>query len=143
ASIRRMAIVLGCNRDTVLRKIEHLAREARKHHARAMEQLAKAGGTSYVMMDELETFIHARHKQLSVPVVVRVKTGQILALGVARMPSSMTLGGAGIGPLPPGGSNWHHNDRPRVVPDVLSQLIPVLKPRATIATDGEASYPKW
>src|SRR5690606_3755073 len=95
------------------------------------------------MFDELETFIHARHKQVSVPVVIRVKTGQILALGVARMPSSMKLGGAGLGPLPAGGSNWQYNDRPRVVPEVLASLAPVLKPQATIATDGEASYPKW
>ena len=52
------------------------------------------------MMDELETFVHARYKQLSVPVVVDAGSGKILALGVARMPSNMKLGGAGIQPLP-------------------------------------------
>jgi transposase-like protein len=143
ASVRRISILLDCNRDTVLRKIEYLAQESRKHHAKAMEQLAKEGGTSYVMMDELETFIHARHKQVSVPAVIRVKTGHVLAIGVARMPSNMKLGGAGVGPLPPGGTNWQYNDRPKVVPGVFAQLAPVLKPRATIATDGETSYPKW
>lgn len=143
ASIRRIAILLECDRDTVLRKIEHLAGEARKHHAKAMEQLAKEGGTSYVMMDELETFIHARHKKVSVPVAIRVKTGHILAMGVARTPCPMKLGGAGVGPLPPGGTNWRYHERPKVVPQVLAQLAPVLKPGATIATDGEASYPKW
>jgi len=50
--------------------------------------------------------------------------------------------GAGIQPLPPGGSNWVYNDRPKVVPGVFAELAPVLKPGA-IATDGEASYPKW
>lgn len=143
ATVRRISILLDCDRDTVMRKIEYLAGEAKKHHTRAMEQLAKEGGTSYVMFDELETFVHARHKQLSVPVAIRVKTGHILALGVARMPSSMKLGGAGIQPLPPGGTNWVYNDRPKIVPGVFAQLAPVLKPGATIATDGEASYPKW
>lgn len=143
ATVRRISILLECDRDTVLRKIEYLAAESRKHHAKALAQLAKDGGTAYVMMDELETFIHARHKQISVPVAIRVKTGKILALGVARMPSSMKLGGAGVHPLPPGGTNWTFNDRPKVVPDVFAQLAPVLKPGATIATDGESSYPKW
>ncbi len=143
ATMRRMVLLLGCSKSTVQRKIAYLAGEARKHHAAFLKQLAKDGGTSYVMFDELETFIHARYKQVSVPVAIRVKTGQVLAFGVARMPSTMKLGGAGIGPLPPGGSNWVHNDRPRVVPDVFAQLAPVLKPNATLATDGEASYGKW
>lgn len=143
ATIRRIAIVEKCDRDTVMRKIEYLAGEAKKHHAKAMAKLAKAGGTGYVMFDELETFLHARHKQISVPVAIRVKTGHILALGVARMPSNMKLGGAGIHPLPLGGTNWVYNDRPKVVPGVFAQLVPVLKAKATIATDGESSYPKW
>lgn len=143
ATMRRMVVLLGCGQATIERKIAHLAAEARKHHVAFLKKLAKEGGTSYVMMDELETFIHARHKQVSVPVAIRVKTGHILALGVARMPSSMKLGGAGIQSLPPGGTNWVYNDRPKVVPGVFAQLAPVLKPKATIATDGEASYPKW
>lgn len=95
------------------------------------------------MFDELDAFIHARHKQVSVPVAIRVKTGQVLAFGVVRMTSSIKLGGAGIGPLPPGRSNWVHNDRPKVVPGVFAQLAPVLKAKATLATDGESNYGKW
>ena len=143
ATMRRMILILGCGKPTIQRKIEYLAGEAKKHHKAFLEKLAREGGTGFVMFDELETFIHARQKQVSVPVAIRVKTGHILSLGVARMPSTMKLGGAGIGPLPPGGSNWVHNDRPKVVPGVFAQLAPVLKPKATIATDGEASYPKW
>ena len=45
-----------------MRKIEYLADQAKKHHAKALAQLAKDGGAAYVMFDELETFIHARHK---------------------------------------------------------------------------------
>lgn len=141
--MRRMTLLLGCGKATVQRKISYLAGEAKKQHQAFLEQLAREGGTSFVMFDELETFIHARHKQVSVPVAIRVKTGQVLAFGVARMPSSMKLGGAGIGPLPPGGSNWVVNDRPKVVPAVFAQLTSVLKPKATLATDGESSYGKW
>lgn len=48
--------LLGCSRDTVLRKVEALAEQAREHH---IKRLAKTQ-TSFVMMDELETFVHAR-----------------------------------------------------------------------------------
>ena len=143
ATMRRMTLLLGCSKSTVQRKIAYLANEARKHHQAFLDDLARHGGTSFVMFDELETFVHARHKQVSVPVAIRVKTGHILAFGVARMPSNMKLGGAGIGPLPPGGSTWVYNDRPKIVPGVFAQLAPVLKAKATIATYGEVSYPKW
>lgn len=140
-SMRRMGVLLGCSKRTVQRKIEHLAQEAKKHHAAFLAN--PANRTAYVMMDELETFLHARYKQLSVPVVVRVKTGQILAFEVCRIPSTMTLGGAGVNPLPPGGTPWVHDDRPKRVVAVFKAIKPVLKAQATLATDGYSSYPKW
>jgi hypothetical protein len=48
--------------------------------------------TSYVIMDELETFIHARFRQVSVGMAVRVKTGEVLSFGVARKPHTSTPG---------------------------------------------------
>lgn len=128
---RRMAQLLGCSRDTVLRKIEVLAEQAQEHH---IKRLAKIQ-TSFVMMDELETFIHARWKQVSVPVVVRPKTGEILAFGVARKPSSMKQGIEF--------NRWVINERPQVMAHVLAMVSPCLKLGATLATDGEASYSKW
>lgn len=140
-SMRRMVALLGCSKRTVQRKIEHLALEAQKHHAAFLAD--PANRTTYVMMDELETFLHARYKQLSVPMVVRVKTGDILAFEVCRIPSTMTLGGAGVNPLPPGGSPWVHDDRPALLPKVLAAVKPLLKEQSTLATDGYPSYPKW
>lgn len=96
--MRRMTLLLGCGKSTVQRKIAYLASEAKKHHQVFLKQLAEDGGTAYVMFDELETFIHARYKQVSVPVAIRVKTGQVLAFGVARMPSTMKLGGPALVP---------------------------------------------
>lgn len=140
-SMRRMAELLGCSHRTIARKVVHLAQEAQKHHAVFLAD--PKNRTAYAMMDELESFVHARYKQLSVPVVVRVKTGQILAFDVCRIPSTMTLGGAGVNPLPPGGSPWVQDDRPTLVPRVLAAIKPLLKEAATLATDGYPSYPKW
>ncbi len=131
ASMRRMAQLLGCSKRTVQRKIEHLAKQAQAAHLEHLSVLR----TSFVMMDELETFIHARYKQVSVPMVVRVKTGEILAFEVGRMPSKMKQGVEG--------NAWVHDDRPRCVPAVLASVAPLLKEHATIATDGATSYPKW
>lgn len=128
---RRMAQLLHCSQNTVLRKIELLAEQAREHHRKRLAQTQ----TAFVMMDELETFVHARWKQLSVAVVVRPKTGEILAFGVARIPSSMAKGIQG--------NRWVINDRPQVVPTVLATVSPCLKPGATLATDGDSNYPKW
>lgn len=139
ASMRRITTVLGCSKRTVQRKVVHLAKQAKLAHSQHLATIK----TAYVMMDELETFIHARYKQVSVPVVVRVKTGEILAFAVCRTPSTMKLGGAGTDPLPPGGTAWVANDRPKLVPAVLKSAKPCLKDVATIATDGDASYPGW
>lgn len=140
-SMRRMELLLGCSRRTIERKVLLLARQAKAEHAKHLAEIS----TSYIMLDELETFIHAKYRQVSVPVVVRVKTGEILALNVCRIPSSSPMGGAGTQPLPPGvrPDTWTANDRPRLVPAVLETVRPCLKPMATIASDGDASYPKW
>lgn len=130
-TMRRMAEVLGCSQSTVERKVAHLAAQAKAHHIKHLTTLS----TRYAMFDELETFIHARWKQVSVSVVVRVKTGEVLAFGVARKPSSMRQGIEG--------NRWVINDRPQVIPRVLSEAAIGMKAGATLASDGDANYGKW
>jgi len=130
-SMRRMEVLLGCDKKTIRRKVTYLVEQTQKAHTVHLAKLR----TAYVMMDELETFIHARYKQVSVPVVVRVKTGEILAFDVVRMPSKMKQGNIG--------NAWVLDDRPKIVPAVLARAAPLLKEHAIIATDGGPSYPKW
>lgn len=131
ASMRRMVVLLGCSRTTIARKIEHLAKQAQKHHEKRLAEMT----TRYVMLDELETFLHARWKQLSVPVAVRVKTGEVIAFKVARKPSSMKQGIIG--------NRWVVDDRPLAMAWVLAGVGSVLVPGGTIATDSHPQYPKW
>lgn len=133
-SMRRMAVLLGCAQQTVQDKVEYLAGEAKRLHQEHMENLWLAGGTSHVMMDELETFIHARWAQVSVPVLLRAKTGEVLAFSITRRSSTMPKGQA---------NGWTTDNRHKVIPKLLTNLQPYLKPGATITTDGDASYPKW
>ena len=133
--LRRIGQLLDCAKQTVQDKVSHLAYEAEKAHTQAMQQLANKGGTAYIMMDELETFIHAQWAQVSVPVVVRVKTGEILGFGVAKMSSKMKKGQQ---------MGWTTDTRSLVIPRLLDQVLPVLNPAgATIKTDGGTSYGKW
>lgn len=130
-SMRRMERLLECSKRTIARKIVYLADQARAHHVKRLAEVQ----TSFVMMDELETFIHARWRQVSVPVIVRPKTGEILAFGVARTPSNMKQGIQF--------NRWVNDDRPQVIPAVLSTVSGCLKPGATLSSDGASSYPKW
>lgn len=139
-SLRRMETLLGCSKTTLRHKVEYLAEEAHRAHARF---LAKTR-VGFVMMDELETFIQSKHHPVSVPVVVRVKTGEILAFEVCRTPSKSPFAGAGLALVPGIPSDaWIADDRPRGVPAALAACRHSLKPGASISTDGASSYPKW
>lgn len=135
--MRRIALLLGCDRKTVPRTIARLVERIKEQHAAFLSGLQ----TSYVMMDELETYMAAHWQQFSLTMVVRAKpqtnprTGkrvyQVLAFGAARHTTTMI------------GYPWVHHERATVIPQVLQAVAPSLKARATIATDGATEYPKW
>lgn len=133
-AMRRMATLLECSPQTIQAKVEYLAGEAKRLHQERMEALWQADGTGHVMMDELETFIHARWAQVSVAVVVRVRTGEVLGFTISRLASNMAKGKA---------NGWTTDTRARDIPRLLNQVAPYLKPGAKFTTDGDASYPKW
>src|SRR5690606_13493418 len=130
-TMNRMSILLGCSPTTIARKIDYLAHWARKHHIEHIKSIA----TSYVMVDELETFLHSRYKQLSVVVAIRVKTGEVLVFAVARKPSNQERGWKKYG--------WHIDDRPAEFRRVAKGIAPCLASNATIATDSHPSHAKW
>lgn len=130
-TMARMETLLGCAKRTIARKINHLAKEAQKHHTAFLAN--PKNHTAHAMMDELETFIHARWKQVSVPVVIRAKNGHILAFDVCRKPTQMVRTNHA----------WSIDHRPQVVPRVLAAASVAFKPGAVLTTDGGSSYPKW
>lgn len=129
-SMRRMVLLLGCSKRTVDRKVARLAQEAQRLHQEHLATLR----TSYVMMDELITYLHARPKHLSVAVVVRVKTGEVLGFTISRIPTQVK----GFDKY-----DWHHDDTPTNIPALLGRVKPLLKPGAVLASDAHTSYPKW
>lgn len=129
-SMRRMVLLLGCSKRTVDRKIQHLAQEAQRIHQERLATLR----TSYIMLDELITYLHARPKHLSVAVVVRVSSGEVLGFTISRIPTQVT----GFDKY-----DWQQDDTLTNIPALLASMRPLLKPGAVIASDAHPSYPKW
>lgn len=133
-SLRRCSELLEVDYRTIAKHFNDLAVICKRKH---FEHLATIK-TSYVQLDELETFLHARAKPLSVPMVVRVKTGEILGFAVARMPAKGKL--AQIGQNRYG---WTMNERGKMFQLMLVSIRHCFKQDITIKTDGAKSYPGW
>lgn len=129
-SIRRMAKLLGTTTGTVQKKIAHLAGRAQEAHRSALVGMS----TSHVMLDDLETFLHARYKQVAIPVIVRVKTREILGFAIARHPPNMKKHRANDE------RPWAIEERPEVLCGLLAWIAPCLRFDATITTDGALYY---
>ncbi|TAM40115.1 MAG: hypothetical protein EPN58_11565 [Rhodanobacter sp.] len=125
-SLRRIAVVAGCSRTTVARKIKMLAERAWAVH------VDRCPKTSHAMMDELETFVGARWRQVSVCVVIRAKTQEILGAEAAVKPSSMKKGQA---------MGWTVDGRPVMVQRVLEAVAPYIQAGGVLTTDGKTDYP--
>jgi transposase-like protein len=133
-SLRRAAQILEVKYDTVVLHFQYLAEQAQKQHQLFLQTVQ----TSFVQVDELETFIHARPKALSVPMVVRVKTGEILGFNVAKMPANGFLADIGKSLY-----QWTVDERSAKFQSMLQDIAGSLKPNVTFKCDSKSSYPKW
>ena len=87
---RQAARVLGCDRKTVLRRVDLLGEHCRSFHR---ARLGAAGLVGAFQLDELETFEHSRRLQpLTVPVLIQRGTYLLVDLAVAPLPCRGGLG---------------------------------------------------
>ncbi len=133
-SLRRAAELLEVQYNTVLLHFDYLAEAAKTHHVKFLRTIE----TEFVQVDELETFIHARPKCVSVAMAVRVKTGQILGFNIARMPAKGKLAAIGTSLY-----DWTTDERAAKFQEMLSTFVGCLKPSITFKTDSNTNYPKW
>ena len=78
---RRMALVLGVNRKTVIRKFLFLAALTRQFHKAYVQKGLLS--THHAQFDEMESFEHTRLKPVTIAVVVNAKSGEIIDAKVA------------------------------------------------------------
>ena len=133
-SLRRASEILEVQYDTVVNHFNYLAKQSQALHI----EFLKTVKTSYVQLDELETFIHARAKCVSVPMVVRVKTGEILGFAVAKMKSKGHLAQIGKSKY-----NWNDDERSLKFQSMISEIQHTFKPGITFKCDGYPAYPTW
>lgn len=137
---RRMAIILGCDRKTIVRKFLFMAMQARKEHERRIKEGEIK--TSFVQFDEMETFEHTRLKPLSIAIAVRGKTGEIIE---ARVASMNCHGSTAALSQKKYGYREDHRDAARE--DVLKVVNTCSREKITIVTDQHNAYPaiikKW
>jgi transposase-like protein len=75
-SLRRASKILEMEYNMVVAHFNYLADVVHLEHYKHLKTIQ----TTFVQVDEMETYLHARAKPLSVPLVVRVKTGGNLGL---------------------------------------------------------------
>ena len=133
-SLRRASQILNVQYNTVVLHFNYLAYLIKKRHRAHLKSIQ----TSYVQVDELETFLHAKAKALSVPMVVRVKTGEIFGFAVARMPSKGLLAELGREKY-----GWTVDERSKKFQSMLVDIKGSLKSGVVFKCDKNTNYPKW
>jgi transposase-like protein len=133
-SLRRASEILDVDYNTVIFHFEYLADQSKEMHHKHMQTLK----TSFIQVDELETFVHARAKALSVPMAVRFKTGEILGFAVAKMPAKGKLADIGISHY-----DWVVDERPLKFQSMLTSIQQCFKPSITFKSDAKGAYKTW
>ena len=132
AAQRRIAIKLGCARNTVARKIAFLAERAR---AKTETWLTSQTPFTYLQWDELITFEHTRLKPLSVAVMVCQQHRCILGFRVAQIPASGLIAQRSREKYGPRRNLSGYARR-----DLLKTLAPHIAPQATVTCDEHPRY---
>ena len=91
-SQRRLALTLGANRKTIVRKFLFLSGLADQVNARFQSSLASSTiKIEEIQFDEMESFERSKCLPLSIPIVVDAKTRKILGFRVCEMPAKGPL----------------------------------------------------
>ena len=136
-SQRRIAFILGIDKNTVAAKLKFLGIDSKKKNDLSLQKIAPQS-IQYIQLDEMETFEHTKLKPLSIAVAVCPKTRLILGAEVSIMPARGPMASKSVkkyGKRPDG--------RKVAMKQVLENLKPVLSLDTEITSDKNPKYPKW
>lgn len=133
-SLRRCSKILEVKYDTVLARFDELAKQAEELHYEHLKKIK----TSFVMVDELETYIQTQLKPLSVALAVRIKTGEVLGFSVAKMPCHGKLA-----TLSRQLYSWTTDERQIKFEAMLKTISQSVNVDATFKSDSKTAYPNW
>ena len=125
-SLCRASKILNVQCKIIVKRFDTLAIQVKELYLKGFKDIS----ASYVQIDELETYLHARAKPLSVPELVISKTGEILIFKIAQMPAKGKLAKIGNELY-----NGNVDKRADMFQDLLYDLREVYKDNLTIKTD--------
>lgn len=136
-SQRRIALLLGISRVTVVRKFLFLAEQAKIAHHKFQKELHQRP-LDQVFFDEMESVEKSKCLPVSIPIAVEPKTRKIIGFRVCSMPAKGPLAAISRKKYGP-----RVDERPQAAFSLWSELKPCLTESATISTDEKSAYPAW
>lgn len=137
-SIRKMAIDLNCDRETISKILQYLGTKIKNYHY----QYISCGlyQTPVIAFDEMESFIKSRALPVSIGLAVCGLTGFIIDIGVAEI----KMKGALKRKLRNKALNPEYHNRPNNSPfmrtQVFTNMRKCLEPNGHVITDGSPLY---
>ena len=132
-TMRRMAIILGCARGTIERKLNFISKVAKDAH----EERIKLSSTHNIHFDEMETFLHTKLKPLSIALAVDSDSLDILSASVAQMRCKGKLAEFGHKKYP----EWCIDNRSLACSKVIEEVKKISPQIHSITSDAKKSYP--
>ena len=133
-TLRGISRLLGCHYDTVVCKFRFMANLAREAHLKRLKEGEIQ--TTYVQIDEMQTFEHTHERPLGIELAVRPKTYEIVSARVCRIP----VNALSISPSQKESYNAT-STRSQTQSDMCMEIDKVLKDKATIKGDGSIPTP--
>lgn len=138
-SQRRLSLIFGLSRETVVRKFLFLSQRAALEQVTWLEARKRAGLLfEELQFDEMETFEHTKCKPLSIPLLVEANTRRILGFRVAQMPAKGPLTQISLRKYGP-----REDHRSQAALSLFESFQGLLCAQARIDTDEKPAYPSW
>jgi len=134
-SMRRIAKIVGVNKNTMPRKLEYLAKVARDRQNKFLAKLEKDKITQ-MQFDDLIAIEHTKLKPLSLTIAVDKERRAILGVEVSRIPAFGNL--AQISRRKYG---KRANDHFRGIEHLFLKISNSISPNALIESDEHKTYP--
>ena len=135
-TIRRAAMLLGLNKNTVMKKIVYLAAVAREKQQQFLEHYPYQ--IDYIQFDDLITKEQTKFKPLTVTIVIDADTRNILGMKVAQIPAFGLLAKKAIekyGPRP--------SLQKEKAEELFAKIAPYIAKDVLIKTDEHKLYPEF
>lgn len=139
-SIRKLAIDLKCNRETVSKIIQYLGEKIKAYHYEYIS--CGLFQTPVIAFDEMESFIHSKALPVSIGLAVCGQSGFIIDIGVAEIKMKGALKkklSKRKKPLP---ARYYTrpNNAPQMRTEVFKNIRKCLMPRGHVITDAKPTY---